>query len=183
MKKIFKSLILSTVIAFSMTFAPTLGVFHLENAYVVDAAKKKTFKTFTVNSVYSSSTKITGKGTKGSTVKAYVNGKQVGKSTVSSSGNYSIKISKKKKNTKITVKISKSGYTTKSKTITVKASSSSSSSNTSTSSSKYVYANGGKYASKIYHKTSKAHKMEGAIKMTESQAKSKGYRACKTCWK
>lgn len=181
MKKISKSLLLSIVVAFSMTLAPTLSVFNSQNTYIVEAATKKTFKTFTVNSVYNSSTKITGKGTKGATVKAYVNGKQIGKSTVSSSGSYSIKITKKKKNTKITVKISKSGYTTKSKTITVKNSSSSSSS--TSSSSNYVYANGGKSTSKIYHKTSKAHKMEGAIKMTESQAKSKGYRACKTCWR
>ena len=179
MKKILKSLALSFVIVFTMSIAPVLNSFSTESISVVEAATKKTFKTFTVNSVYSSSTKITGKGTKGATVKAYVNGKQIGKSTVSSSGSYSIKISKKKKNTKITVKISKSGYTTKSKTITVKSSSSSS----SNSSSKYVYANGGKSTSKIYHKTAKAHNMEGAIKMTESQAKSKGYRACKRCWR
>lgn len=174
MKKILKSLALSFVIVFTMSIAPVLNSFSTESISVVEAATKKTFKTFTVNSVYSSSTKITGKGTKGATVKAYVNGKQIGKSTVSSSGTYSIKISKKKKNTKITVKISKSGYTTKSKTVTVKASS---------SSSKYVYANGGYSTSKIYHKTSKAHKMEGAIKMTESKAKAKGYRACKRCWR
>ena len=99
---------------------------------------------------------------------------------MSSSGTYSIKISKKKKNTKITIKIIKSGYATKSKTITVKASPSSSSG--SSSSSKYVYANGGKYTSNIYHKTPKAHNMEGAIKMTVSQAKAKGYRAGKRVW-
>ena len=174
MKKIFKSLTLSFVIAFTMSITPTLSTFNTENSSVIEAASKKTFKTFTVNSVYNSSTKITGKGLKGATVKAYVSGKQIGKSTVSSSGSYSIKISKRKKNTKITVKISKSGYTTKSKTITVKSSS---------SSSKYVYANGGKSTSKIYHKTAKAHNMEGAIKMTESKAKSKGYRACKRCWR
>ncbi len=182
MKKIFKSLILSFAIVFTMSIAPSLSTFNTGNFSVVEAASKKTFKTFTVNSVYSSSTKITGKGTKGATVRAYVNGKQIGKSTVSSSGTYSIKISKKKKNTKITVKISKSGYATKSKTVSVKSNSSSSSNSNSTS-SKYVYANGGKYTSKIYHKTAKAHKMEGAIKMTVSQAKSKGYRACKTCWR
>ena len=92
------------------------------------------------------------------------------------------KISKKKKNTKITIKMSKNGYATKSKTVTVKASSSSSS-NPSSSSSKYVYANGGSYTSNIYHKTATAHNMEGAIKMTVSQAKAKGYRACKRCWR
>ena len=92
------------------------------------------------------------------------------------------KISKKKKNTKITIKMSKNGYATKSKTVTVKASSSSSS-NPSSSSSKYVYANGGSYTSNIYHETATAHNMEGAIKMTVSQAKAKGYRACKRCWR
>ena len=180
MKKIFKSISLSIVIAFTMSITPLLSSFDGSNVSFIEAASKQTFKTFTVNSVYSSSTKITGKGTKGASVKAYVNGTQIGKSSVSSSGTYSIKISKKKKNTKITIKIIKSGYATKSKTITVKASPSSSSG--SSSSSKYVYANGGKYTSNIYHKTPKAHNMEGAIKMTVSQAKAKGYRACKKCW-
>lgn len=147
-----------------MTFAPSLSILNNENISVVEAATKKTFETFTVNSVYNSSTKIRGKGTKGATVRAYVSGKQVGKTKVSSSGTYSIKISKKKKNTKITVNII------------------SYSSSSNSSSSKYVYANGGKSTSKIYHKTAKAHNMEGA-KMTKSKAISKGYRACKRCWR
>ena len=104
MKKIYKSLGLSIVIAFTMSITPILSTSNSSNINVIEAASKKTFKTFTVNSVYSSSTKITGKGTKGATVKAYVSGKQIGKSTVSSSGSYTIKISKKKKNTKITLK-------------------------------------------------------------------------------
>ena len=153
MKKIFKSLGLSIVIAFTMSITPILSTSTSSNINVIEAASKKTFKTFTVNSVYSSSTKITGKGTKCATV-----------------------------NTKITIKMSKSGYATKSKTVTVKASSSSSS-NPSSSSSKYVYANGGSYTSNIYHETATAHNMEGAIKMTVSQAKAKGYRACKRCWR
>jgi len=148
-----------------MTFAPSLSILNNENISVVEAATKKTFETFTVNSVYNSSTKIRGKGTKGATVRAYVSGKQVGKTKVSSSGAYSIKISKKKKNTKITVKII------------------SYSSSSNSYSSKYVYANGGKSTSKIYLKTTKAHNMEGAIKMTKSKAMSKGYRACKRCWR
>lgn len=133
------------------------------------------FNTFTVNSIKSSSTKITGKGLKGATVRAYIGNKQIGKSTVNSNNTYSIKIPKQKKGKKVTVKISKSDYTTKSKSITVKSSSTS-------SSSKYVYWNGGSSRSKIYHKTSKAHGMKGAVKMTEKQAKSRGYRACKSCW-
>ena len=45
------------------------------------------FSTFTVNSVKKSSTTISGKGLKGATVKAYINGKQIGKSaTVNSKG-------------------------------------------------------------------------------------------------
>ncbi|SFJ48138.1 hypothetical protein SAMN02910355_2684 [Terrisporobacter glycolicus] len=72
MKKIFKSLTLSIVIAFSMTFAPSLSILNNENISVVEAATKKTFETFTVNSVYNSSTKIRGKGTKGATIRAYV---------------------------------------------------------------------------------------------------------------
>ncbi|MEI3233712.1 MAG: hypothetical protein V8S33_04650 [Intestinibacter bartlettii] len=45
-----------------------------------------------------------------------------------------------------------------------------------------MYVNGGNSKSKIYHKTAHAHNMEGAIKMTEKQAKARGYRACKRCW-
>lgn len=121
MKKIFKSLSLSIVMAFTMSITPLLSSFDGSDVSFIEAASKQTFKTFTVNSVYSSSTKVTGKA-----------------SPSSSSG--------------------------------------------SSSSSKYVYANGGKYTSNIYHKTPKAHNMEGAIKMTVSQAKAKGYRACKRCW-
>nr|WP_296109760.1 hypothetical protein [uncultured Terrisporobacter sp.] len=121
MKKIFKSLSLSIVIAFTMSITSFLSNFDNSNISVIEAASKQTFKTYTVNTVNSSSTKKTGKD-----------------SPSSSSG--------------------------------------------SSSSSKYVYANGGKYTSNIYHKTPKAHNMEGAIKMTVSQAKAKGYRACKRCW-
>lgn len=49
--------------------------------------------------------------------------------------------------------------------------------------SKAVYANGGSSTSNKYHKSSTAHNMKGAIKMTESEAKKKGYVACKTCFK
>ncbi|UEL49714.1 hypothetical protein JW646_01275 [Terrisporobacter hibernicus] len=147
--------------------------------YYTESITKKVssaqFNTFTVNSIKSSSTKITGKGLKGATVRAYIGKKQIGKSTVKSNNTYSIRIPKQKKGKKVTVKISKSGYTTKAKSVTVKSSSTS-------SSSKYVYWNGGSSRSKIYHKTSRAHGMKGAVKMTEKQAKSRGYRACKSCW-
>ncbi len=67
------------------------------------------------------------------------------------------------------------------------ASSSSSSSSTSkpssnSSSGRIVYANGGSSTSNKYHSSPTAHNMEGAIKMTESEAKSKGYVACKRCY-
>ena len=45
-----------------------------------------------------------------------------------------------------------------------------------------VYANGGSSTSNKYHKTPTAHNMEGAIKMSESNAKAKGYVACKKCY-
>lgn len=45
-----------------------------------------------------------------------------------------------------------------------------------------VYANGGSSTSNKYHKTPTAHNMEGAIKMSESDAKAKGYVACKKCY-
>ena len=46
----------------------------------------------------------------------------------------------------------------------------------------YVYANGGSSSSKKYHKSPTSHGMKDAVQMTESQAKSKGYTACKVCF-
>lgn len=57
-----------------------------------------------------------------------------------------------------------------------------SSSNSSSSSSATVYANGGGSKSNKYHSSPNAHKMSGAIPMSESEAKSKGYVACKRCY-
>ena len=102
--------------------------------------------------------------------KAYAKGKLIGSSTVRSNGTYSISIPKQPSGRTVTVKISKSGYTTRSKSVTVKK---------DKTSSTYVYCNGGNSKSKIYHKSAHAHNMEGAIKMTKSQEKAKGYRACK----
>lgn len=45
-----------------------------------------------------------------------------------------------------------------------------------------VYANGGSSTSNKYHSTPTAHKMEGAIKMSENDAKAKGYVACQKCY-
>ncbi|WP_250673802.1 S-layer homology domain-containing protein [Paraclostridium ghonii] len=46
-----------------------------------------------------------------------------------------------------------------------------------------VYANGGSSSSNKYHKSSNAHGMKGAIPMSESQARSKGYIPCGSCFK
>lgn len=60
---------------------------------------------------------------------------------------------------------------------------SSSSNNTNQSNlNETVYVNGGNSSSNKYHSSEHAHGMKGAIKMTESQAKSKGYEACGLCY-
>ena len=56
------------------------------------------------------------------------------------------------------------------------------SSNRSSSSSNIVYANGGSSSSNKYHSTKDAHNMKGAVKMTEKEAKSKGYVPCGLCY-
>lgn len=56
------------------------------------------------------------------------------------------------------------------------------SSNSSSSSSNIVYANGGSSSSNKYHSTKDAHNMKGAVKMTEKEAKSKGYVPCGLCY-
>ena len=45
-----------------------------------------------------------------------------------------------------------------------------------------VYANGGSSSSNKYHSTKDAHNMKGAVKMTEKEAKSKGYVPCGICY-
>ena len=50
------------------------------------------------------------------------------------------------------------------------------------SSDRIVYVNGGTSSSNKYHSSEHAHNMKGAIKMKESQAKSKGYVPCKICY-
>ena len=56
------------------------------------------------------------------------------------------------------------------------------SSSNSNSSSNIVYANGGSSSSNKYHSTKDAHNMKGAVKMTENEAKSKGYVPCGLCY-
>ena len=60
--------------------------------------------------------------------------------------------------------------------------SSTSSNKTSSSSSKVVYANGGSSSSNKYHSSKNAHNMKGSVKMTEKEAKSKGYVPCGVCY-
>lgn len=80
-----------------------------------------TFGTFTVSSITSKTTKITGKGLKGATMKAYVSGKQIGKTVkVSSKGKYTIVIPKQKAGKKVIIKMSKSGYRTVEKKVAIK---------------------------------------------------------------
>lgn len=45
-----------------------------------------------------------------------------------------------------------------------------------------VYANGGRSKSNKYHSSPTAHNMEGAIGMSESEARAKGYVPCKKCY-
>ena len=54
--------------------------------------KKAFTSNLTINSVKKTSTYVTGKGQSGATVRAYVNGKQIGKSATVKNGKYSIKI-------------------------------------------------------------------------------------------
>lgn len=80
----------------------------------------KVFASFTVNNISNKSTTVTGNGVSGATVKAYVGSKQIGSTaTVNSSGKYSITIPVQAAKTKVTVKMSKTGYATAEKSVTV----------------------------------------------------------------
>lgn len=52
----------------------------------------------------------------------------------------------------------------------------------SQSSGNIVYANGGSSTSNKYHSSPTAHNMEGAIPMSEEDAKAQGYVPCKKCY-
>ncbi|WP_207391706.1 Ig-like domain-containing protein [Exiguobacterium sp. IPBC4] len=70
-----------------------------------------TFRTFTVNTVKSTSNVIIGKGNKGATVKAYVGTKLISKTAkVDSKGNYKLTISRQKPGVVVTVKMTQNGY-------------------------------------------------------------------------
>ena len=98
----------------------------MTKAYYLSMEKKttvlRTFGTFTVNNKTTKDSYIKGKCLSGATVKVYINGKQVGKTTkASSKGQYSIKVGRHKKGTKIVVKVSKGNYRGMEKSITVKS--------------------------------------------------------------
>ncbi|WP_404410188.1 Ig-like domain-containing protein [Exiguobacterium aurantiacum] len=79
-----------------------------------------TFRTFTVNSVKSTSNVIIGKGNKGATVQAYVGTKLISKiAKVDSKGNYKLTISRQKPGVVVTVKMTQSGYQEMKKTTRV----------------------------------------------------------------
>ena len=161
MKKKLQSIVLAFMMALTIAVAPVGGVINGNgNVAVIEAASQKTINTFTINNLYNSYRKVTGKGLRGAKVKAYSQGRLIGSATVRSNSTYSISIPKQPAGRTVTVKKDR----------------------TSGVSTKYVYANGGNSKSRIYHKTAHAHNMEGAIKMTEKQAKARGYRACKRCW-
>ena len=177
MKKKLQSIILAFMMALTIAVAPVGGVIAGNgNVAVVEAASQKTIKTFTINSLYNSYKKVTGKGLRGAKVRAYSKGRLIGSATVRSNSTYSISIPKQPAGRTVTVKRRKVCWENEVESVTVKKD------RTSGVSTKYVYANGGNSKSRIYHKTAHAHNMEGAIKMTEKQAKARGYRACKRCW-
>lgn len=93
------------------------------SGYASSEKKSKVLFNFTghtVNSVTGKMTTLTGKGTSGSVMTAYVGSRKIGTSVkVSSKGTYQIRIPLQKAGTKITVKQTKSGYVTSAKTTTV----------------------------------------------------------------
>ncbi len=71
------------------------------------------FKTFTINSIDNTQTALTGVGLYGAKVQAYVNGKALGVSAlVNSKGAFKLTIPKQKAGTKISIRMTKSGYAT-----------------------------------------------------------------------
>lgn len=75
--------------------------------------KTKFINKLEVNSIKTSHTKIKGKGSAGATVKVYVNGKQIGKSsTIKKDKTFELTIPKQKPTTNVEIKMSKKGYVT-----------------------------------------------------------------------
>lgn len=79
----------------------------------------RVFIKFTISKVRSGETVLKGTGYTGSDIKAYKSSKVIAKATVDKKGNYSLKVSKLKKNDTLLLKMSKSGFQTITKTIRV----------------------------------------------------------------
>lgn len=79
----------------------------------------RVFTKFTISKVKSGGTILKGTGYIGSEVKAYKSSKVIAKGTVDKKGNYSLKVTKLKKNDTLLLKMSKSGFQTMAKTIRV----------------------------------------------------------------
>lgn len=70
-----------------------------------------TFATFTVNTVKSNTTSVTGKGNRAATVQAFVGTKSISKTAkVDSKGNYKLTIPRQKAGVTVTVKMTQTGY-------------------------------------------------------------------------
>lgn len=81
------------------------GALATKEIKVTVLAKALDDSELTISPLRSKTSKVTGNGISGSTVKAYVNGKEIGSATVSSKGTYSIKIAKQNPGTIIEVKM------------------------------------------------------------------------------
>jgi len=79
----------------------------------------RVFTKFTISKIKSGGTALKGTGYIGSEVKAYKSSKLITKGTVDKKGNYTLKVSKLKKNDTLLLKMSKSGFETMTKTIRV----------------------------------------------------------------
>lgn len=79
----------------------------------------RVFTKFTISKVKSGGTILKGTGYIGSEVKAYKSSKVIAKGTVDKKGNYSLKVTKLKKNDTLLLKMSKNGFQTMAKTIRV----------------------------------------------------------------
>lgn len=86
---------------------------------VVKVKVLRVFTKFTISKIKSGGTALKGTGYIGSEVKAYKSSKLIAKGTVDKKGNYTIKVSKLKKNDTLLLKMSKSGFQTMTKTIRV----------------------------------------------------------------
>ncbi len=79
----------------------------------------RVFTKFTISKIKSGGTALKGTGYIGSEVTAYKSSKLIAKGTIDKKGNYTLKVSKFKKNDTLLLKMSKSGFQTMTKTIRV----------------------------------------------------------------